>query len=167
MLRAPTLGELLRTAARAAPDAEALRYRDERLTYGDWDGLADRLAGALAARGIGRGDVVALLLPSTPLYLVAYLAAARLGAITTGINVRYRRTEIGQILQRADAAVLVAVDAWHDADFRGMLDSVRSAHARPACGRVGVGRRPADEHAGDGAWTRRRRYHGAADFGRA
>jgi len=69
-----TLGELLRTAAREAPDAEAFRYRAERLTYGDWDALADRLTGGLAARGVREGDVVALLLPSTPLYLVAYLA---------------------------------------------------------------------------------------------
>src|SRR6185436_2402571 len=41
---AETLSELLRTAAREAPDAEAFRYRDERLTYRDWDGLADRVA---------------------------------------------------------------------------------------------------------------------------
>ena len=93
-----TLPELLRAAADEAPDADAFRYRDERLRYADWHALAERLAGGLAARGVGRGDVVALLLPSTPLYPVAYLAAARLGAVTTGINVRYRRTEIGHVL---------------------------------------------------------------------
>src|SRR5207249_1811482 len=107
---ARVLGDLLRTAAQDAPDAEAFRYRGERLTYGDWDALADRTAAALAARGIGRGDVVALLLPSTPFYLVAYLGAARLGAITTGINVRYRRTEIGHILGRSGAALLLAAE---------------------------------------------------------
>src|SRR5438034_2920356 len=122
---ARVLGDLLRTAAREAPDAEAFRYRGERLTYGDWDALADRTAAALAARGIGHGDVVALLLPSTPFYLVAYLGAARLGAITTGINVRYRRTEIGHILGRSGAALLLAVDCWHDADFRAAVEGLR------------------------------------------
>src|SRR5216117_2683733 len=122
---ARVLGDLLRTAAREAPDAEAFRYRGERLTYGDWDALADRTAAALAARGIGRGDVVALLLPSTPFYLVAYLGAARLGAITTGINVRYRRTEIGHILGRSGAALLLAVERWHDADFRAAVEGLR------------------------------------------
>ena len=117
-----TLGDLLRTAAREAPDAEAFRYRAERLTYGDWDALADRLAGGLAVRGVREGDVVALLLPSTPLYLVAYLATARLGAVTTGINARYRRTEIGHILARARPRLLLAVERWHDADFRAMVD---------------------------------------------
>jgi acyl-CoA synthetase (AMP-forming)/AMP-acid ligase II len=125
MLTAPTLPELLRAAAHEAPDAEAFRYRNERLTYRDWDTLADRTAAAFAARGIRHGDVVALLLPSTPLYLVAYLAAARLGAVTTGINARYRRSEIGHILRRSGAKVLLAVDAWHDADFRVAVESQR------------------------------------------
>jgi acyl-CoA synthetase (AMP-forming)/AMP-acid ligase II len=126
MLTAPTLSELLQTAAQHAPDAEAFRYRGERLTYRDWDALAGRLAAALAARGVRRGEVVALLLPSTPLYHVAYLAAARLGAVTTGINVRYRRTEIGHILRRSGAAALLAVDVWHDADFRAVVEPMRA-----------------------------------------
>src|SRR5438876_1319178 len=123
---ARVLGDLLRTAAREAPDAEAFRYRGERLTYGDWDASADLTAAALPARGIGRGDVVALLLPSTPFYLVAYLGAARLGAITTGINVRYRRTEIGHILGHSGAALLLAVERWHEADFRTAVEGLHS-----------------------------------------
>ena len=126
MLTAATLPDLLRAAAREAPDAEAFRYRDERLTYRQWDTLADHLAAALAARGITRGDVVALLLPSTPLYHVAYLAAARIGAVTAGINARYRRSEIGHILRRSGAAMLIAVEAWHDADFRAVVEPQRA-----------------------------------------
>jgi acyl-CoA synthetase (AMP-forming)/AMP-acid ligase II len=126
MLTAPTLGELLQLAAERAPDAEAFRYRDERLTYRDWHLLADQMAAILAARGLGQGDVVALLLPSTPFYLIAYLGAARLGAVTTGINARYRRTEIGHILRRSGAKLLVAVDGWHDADFRAAVEPLRS-----------------------------------------
>ena len=125
-MRAATVPDLLRDAAREAPAAEAFRYRDERLTYADWDTLADRVAAGLAARGVGRGDVVALLLPSTPFYLVAYLGAARLGAITTGINVRYRRSEIGHILRRSGARCLLAVEEWHEADFRSTVEGLRA-----------------------------------------
>jgi acyl-CoA synthetase (AMP-forming)/AMP-acid ligase II len=122
---APTLPALLEAAARAAPEAEAFRYRSERLTYADWAQLARQVAAGLAARGVGRGDVVALLLPSTPLYLVAYLGVARLGAISTGINVRYRRTEIGHLLRRSGARALIGVDRWHDVDFAAIVDSLR------------------------------------------
>ena len=105
------------------------------------------MAAGLAARGVGRGDVVALLLPSTPLYLLAYLGAARLGAVTTGINVRYRRTEIGHILRRSGRALLLAVDTL----ARRRLPRRRrrrSAAAAGAAGRRLVRRRPAArEHA--------------------
>ncbi len=125
VLTAPTLGQLLRSAAAVEPDAEAFRYRDDVLSYRDWDLLADRVANGLRHLGVARGDVVALLLPATPLYLVAYLGAARLGAITTGINARFRRQEIGYILRHSGAKVLLAVDSWHQADFRGAIESVR------------------------------------------
>src|SRR5262245_50083889 len=124
MLTATTLGELLADAARADTDAPAFRYGDERVTYGDWESLASRVAGGLAAAGVRRGDVVALLLPTTPLYMMCYLGAARLGAVTTGINVRYRRTEIGHILRRSGAAMLLAVEGWHDADFRHIVGEI-------------------------------------------
>ena len=126
MSAARTLRDLLRAAAREAPDAEAFRYRDERLAYRDWDTLADGLAAALGTHGVERGSVVALLLPSTPLYLIAYLAAAGLGAVTTGVNVRYRRSEIGHLLRQAGARLLLAVDRWHDVDFRAIVESVRT-----------------------------------------
>src|SRR5215831_6643140 len=126
MRHASTLPDLLRAAACEAPEADAYIYRDERLTYRDWDALADRLAAAFAARGVRPGDVVALLLPSTPLYPVAYLAATRLGAVAAGINVRYRRTEIEHLLRRSGAALLVAVDAWHDADFIATVTGLRA-----------------------------------------
>src|SRR5262249_60399477 len=95
-----TLGALLRHAAHEAPDAEAFRYRGERLTYRDWDGLADRLAAGFAARGVQAGAVVALLLPPTPLYLVAYLAAARAGAVPPGVHARCPRAAVGPLPRR-------------------------------------------------------------------
>jgi acyl-CoA synthetase (AMP-forming)/AMP-acid ligase II len=125
VLTARTLGELLAAAAREDPQAGAFRYGDERVSYAAWDALATRVAAGLAATGIRRGDVVALLLPTTPLYMLCYLGAARLGAVTTGINVRYRRSEIGHILRRSGASLLIAVERWHDADFRQIVGELR------------------------------------------
>lgn len=125
MLTAATLGELLAAAAAAEPDAPAFRYGEEQISYAEWDALANQAARGLQELGVQRGDVVALLLPSTPFYMVLYLAAARIGAVTAGINARYRRAEITSILQRSGAAILVGVAAWHDADFRSMIEGQR------------------------------------------
>jgi acyl-CoA synthetase (AMP-forming)/AMP-acid ligase II len=126
MLSAATLGDLLASAAQTDGDAAAFRYGDERLSYAEWDALATRVAGGLAAAGVRRGDVVALLLPTTPLYMVCYLGAARLGAVTTGINVRYRRSEIGHILRRSGTTMLIAAETWHDVDFRSIVGELRA-----------------------------------------
>lgn len=125
MLAAPTLGELLAAAARAEPAAPAFRCRDEVLDYAAWHDLSGRVAARLHDAGVRRGDVVALWLPTTPFYLVAYLAAARLGAVTTGINVRYRRAEARHILQQSGARALLHVDRWHGADLGDLVAGLR------------------------------------------
>lgn len=56
------------------------------LTYAQLDAAADEVAAGLARRGVKAGDVVALVLPSGCEYAVAYVALARLGAITVGVN---------------------------------------------------------------------------------
>ena len=56
--------------------------------YADLDEVSDEVAVGLAHRGLAEGSVLLLSLPSGLPYLVAYLAAAKLGAITAGVNPR-------------------------------------------------------------------------------
>jgi acyl-CoA synthetase (AMP-forming)/AMP-acid ligase II len=58
------------------------------LTYAALDRRSDEVAAGLRADGVGAGDVVLLRLPSTAAYVVAYAAAAKVGAITAGVNPR-------------------------------------------------------------------------------
>jgi len=58
------------------------------LTYAALDRLSDTAARRLVARGVTTGDVVALLLPSGAAYAVLYVAAAKIGAVTAGVNDR-------------------------------------------------------------------------------
>jgi len=58
------------------------------LSFAQLDRLSDEAAVGLAELGVGEGDLVALALPSTPDYVVAYAALAKLGAISAGINPR-------------------------------------------------------------------------------
>jgi acyl-CoA synthetase (AMP-forming)/AMP-acid ligase II len=98
---------LLRDTAQAVPDGEAFVDGSVRLSFGAWDRAADGLATALADRGVGKGDVVGLLLPSSADYAVAYAAAMRLGAITTGINLRLGPAEVASIVERTMPKVVV------------------------------------------------------------
>jgi acyl-CoA synthetase (AMP-forming)/AMP-acid ligase II len=102
--------ELLRAVAADHPGRDAYVEGGRRLTFAQWDRAADGLAGVFAARGVGRGDVVALILPSSIDYAICYQAAMRLRAITTGINPRLGPGEIASILERGEPRVVVRPD---------------------------------------------------------
>src|SRR5258705_9089235 len=67
----------------------ALEWACQEHTFGDLDGRANRMAGALAARGLTYGDRLAIQLPNRIEYLALFLAATRLGVIPVPINVLY------------------------------------------------------------------------------
>lgn len=77
------------------------------LSYAELDRLSDRVAVAFAHLGVGEGDLVALVLPSTPDYVVAYAAAAKIGAITAGVNPRLTPPERAAVLAVARPALVV------------------------------------------------------------
>lgn len=88
-----------------------------RLTFGQWDDAADGVARLLAGHGVRRGDVVCLLLPSSIDYAVCYQAAARLGAVTSGLNLRLGAAEQASVTARVRPRVTV-VDTTLVADER-------------------------------------------------
>jgi acyl-CoA synthetase (AMP-forming)/AMP-acid ligase II len=101
---------LLRDTAQSVPEGEAFVDGATRLTFGAWDRAADGMAAALADRGVTKGDVLALLLPSSIDYAISYAAAMRLGAITTGINLRLGPAEVASIVSRTRPKVVVVDD---------------------------------------------------------
>ena len=81
------LGDVIREAAARYGDTALYVSPDgSALSYAALDRLSDEVAGGLRRRGVGPGDVVALVLPSGPAYAIAYGAVAKLGAITAGVN---------------------------------------------------------------------------------
>src|SRR5256885_17069437 len=75
-----TLGALIDEMAAARPDAEAVVFRGERLTYAALRDRADTLARALLALGVRKDDRVAVLLPNRTEWLVAALPPAQIRA---------------------------------------------------------------------------------------
>lgn len=90
--------------------------------------LTERTASGLARRGVESGDVVGLVMRSSPDYVVAYLAAARLGAVTAGVNPRLAPDERARILEAADPKLVVAADDLAD----GVPSDVEAEIVTPA-----------------------------------
>jgi len=99
-------GVLAHHASRT-PDKAMTVCDGETTTYGEMAGRATALAGGLAERGVGRGEVVALLSYNCPEFLETVFAANYLGAIAMPINWRLAAAEVRYILEHSGATALV------------------------------------------------------------
>jgi acyl-CoA synthetase (AMP-forming)/AMP-acid ligase II len=100
--------DVLERALATDPRHEALVARDGRFSYAELDAAADHAAAALAALGVGAGDVVGVCLPNTSDVVVTFHAAMRLGAVWLGINRNLAVPEQQFMLRDAHARVLLA-----------------------------------------------------------
>ncbi len=102
---------LAETAAEAADrfGAAPAFVTDDGLTisYEQFDTMADEAAVGLAELGVGEGDVVGLLLPTLPEHFIAYVAAAKLGAVTAAVNPKLVQSERVAVLRAANPLVVI------------------------------------------------------------
>ncbi|HEV3354136.1 MAG TPA: class I adenylate-forming enzyme family protein [Acidimicrobiales bacterium] len=128
-----TLTSCLGEAARRFGDAPAhVAENGLVLSYADLDRVSDEVAVGLGRRGIGEGDVLALALPTIPEYIVLYLAAAKLGAITAGVNTRLSSVEQEAVLAVAQPAlVLREADVEPASNVDGLLGPWRVPSESP------------------------------------
>ncbi len=96
---------------RAVPSrSPASFYFDATLSYGDIDLLSDRLTSGLAARGVAKGDRIAIILQNTPQFLIAVVATWKLGAIVVSLNPMYRTAELVKLFADCAPKAIVCHD---------------------------------------------------------
>ncbi len=124
------LAETAAEAARRFGDAQAF-VTDEGLTlsYAQFDALANETAVGLAEAGVREGDVVALVLPSVPEHFIAYVAAAKLGAITAAVNPKLVQAERAAVLRAANPSVVIATQELMPTD---VVEAARLMTMTPA-----------------------------------
>src|SRR3954466_1902241 len=105
------VGDLLHRTARRYPDKLAVVAGDLRVSYAEFDDAVNRCANALAARGLAKGDRLALLSPNSWQFAVLVFATARLGVVLVPVNFMLGADEIAYILRHCAAAGIVAEDA--------------------------------------------------------
>ena len=129
-----SVGHVLDRVLQRDPGHEALVCADARLTYEELDRRVERAAGALAANGVRKGDVVAVSLPNTSDIVITFHALARLGALWLGVNRNLAPPEKHFILRDADACLLLA-----SPDVADALDQSSDGSSTPRTIVVGAG----------------------------
>ena len=109
----PNLAVLAAHANASFGDREFVVYEDERVTYAAWHRAVATLAHALQARGVKKGDRVALAMRNLPEWPVAFFAAAVAGAIVVPLNAWWTGEELAFGLADSGAAVLICdAERW-------------------------------------------------------
>ncbi|HXT91169.1 MAG TPA: AMP-binding protein [Trebonia sp.] len=122
----PSYGDALAMWQRGAGAAEVanrpfLFYFDTPVTGADVETDSDGLAVALAARGVGQGDRVALFLQNVPQFVIAMLAAWKLGAIVVPVNPMLKERELRYVLVDSGAKAIVSLqDLWNSVGVRAV-----------------------------------------------
>jgi fatty-acyl-CoA synthase len=119
-----TLADVLRRSAARDPNKLAIACGDARWTYAQFHLTCERIAGGLAAFGVGKGDRVAILARNSHAFIALRFALARLGAVLVPINFMLKPDEVAYILRHAGARLLAT-----DSEFAPVA---RAAAARGA-----------------------------------
>ena len=119
----PTSGELARRGAERWGDAPFVVLGDERLTYTEADARSAALAKGLLVSGVGKSTHVGLLAPNGPAWVVAWLAATRIGALVALLNTYGQTRELGRSLRHGDVAHLLTVESHLGHDYLDRLEA--------------------------------------------
>jgi long-chain acyl-CoA synthetase len=112
------------------PERPALHFLGRRYSYAELGAAVDRVAGALQARGLEKGDHVGLFLPNTPYYVIFYYAVLKAGGVVINFNPLYTQLEVERQVRDAGCRIMVTLDMammlpkLHRPVERGELDGV-------------------------------------------
>lgn len=112
----------LEQSAAAYPDSFAIYFMGKRITYRELLLLSYRFANALIARGVKKGDRIAIMLPNTPQAVISYYGALFAGAIVVMTNPLYTERELVHQLNDSGAETIITLDLLYN-----RVSSVRSS----------------------------------------
>lgn len=118
--RGSNFGVALKELARAIPaERPAIVHGSRVVSWGELDGLTDRIAAGLKARGLAPGDIAGQMLRNTPDYLLAWFGCIKAGVVPVNVNYHYKARELADIFSRFGLKAVFA-----EADF---ADTARTA----------------------------------------
>ncbi len=121
-----TMGDLLEKVACTFPDQPAFKYitQDYSRTYSELLVEVDKIARALLAIGVRKGDHVAIWSTNHPQWFLTFFATCRIGAVLVTVNTSYKIHETEYLLRQSDTHTLVMMDSYKDSDYAGIMQEI-------------------------------------------
>ncbi len=106
--------ELFHRTAQRHADQTAVIFLDKKISYRDLDDLIRRYAAVLRDLGIGKGDMVATMLPNSLQHLVSFYAVTMIGAVHTPVDVMFQPDEAAYQVRDSGARTIFILDILYD-----------------------------------------------------
>ena len=114
------LFKFLEDNAAKYPDHPAIHFKPShqgfaksKLTYAELNNLSDRMAAALAALGVKKGDRVAIFMPNIPQFIITFYGILKAGAVVVASNPTYTEPELEHQLKDSGAVALVCMSRFY------------------------------------------------------
>ena len=114
------LGTIFNRHARYLPHSLAVVFGERRLSYRSFNSGINRLANALLALGVSKGDKIATLLPNCLEQLEIYFACGKIGAVNVPLSVLLREKAIAGLLRDSDSVMVIT-----NSDFTPVVDAIK------------------------------------------
>ncbi len=115
--------EMFQASVRRAPNAAIIRYFDATMTLSQLDEHSDAFAVALSQFGVAKGDRLAVVLQNIPQFIIATVAAWKLGAVVVPINPMYLEREMSTVLADSGAIGVICLESGAELVRAAMTDT--------------------------------------------
>jgi acyl-CoA synthetase (AMP-forming)/AMP-acid ligase II len=120
-----SLGDICARTAAKVPDKTAIIEPNRTCTYKELNDMADALAAGLVSIGVKKGDRVGIILQNSIEAIAAYVGVAKAGAVTVGINPRYREHELRLLLEDSGLSTVITMNRLDDYDYIFLLKGLQ------------------------------------------
>jgi long-chain acyl-CoA synthetase len=108
------LHAFLENAARKYPDSTAVLFKGHRVTYEELNALSNRLAAALSALGVKKGDRVIIFMPNSAQFVISYYAILKVGGVVVATNPLYSAREMEHQFNDAGAEIALVMSNFYN-----------------------------------------------------
>ena len=119
-----TVGELLKESTKKFGHQEAVIYSEQnvRYTYAEFYQETSRVAKALLATGLKKGDHIAIWATNVPEWLLLQFAAQlKIGAVLVTLNTSYQSSELEYVLSHSDTTALFFIDEFKSTSYTSII----------------------------------------------
>jgi acyl-CoA synthetase (AMP-forming)/AMP-acid ligase II len=94
------------------PDFPVIHFKKKSISAGELDKITDKLAMALLDMGLKKGDTLVTILPTIPEFIISFIAASKMGAITIPFDKEYKKADFKSLIPHSSPKVIISINKW-------------------------------------------------------